>query len=257
MIVGIIQARTGSSRLPRKILLEAAGKTMLEHMIERISNSKKLDKLVVATTTKQNDDVIVELCKKLNIDYFRGSEEDVLSRYADASEFFNATTVVRLCSDSPLLDGSILDNVLDSYISGNYDYVGNLEPGPRTFPDGLSVEVLSSKLLKQANIDAKKPSEREHVFPYVQFNPKIFHVSNVRNQKNHSFLRCTVDKHEDLEFVREIWKRFPKSKKIIHMDDIIKIIDKEPKLLQINKNTDFDEGYKKSLQKDKKLKNRI
>ena len=112
MNVGIIQARTGSSRLPGKIMMKIEGKTMLEHMIERVSKSKKLDKIVIATTTKENDDVIVSLAKQLKIDYFRGSEDDVLDRYYKASKQFDADVVVRLCSDSPLLDGKIIDDVV-------------------------------------------------------------------------------------------------------------------------------------------------
>ena len=115
MNVGIIQARTGSSRLPGKIMMKTEGKTMLEHMIERVSKSKKLDKIVIATTTKENDDVIVSLAKQLKIDYFRGSEDDVLDRYYKASKQFDADVVVRLCSDSPLLDGKIIDDVVEEY----------------------------------------------------------------------------------------------------------------------------------------------
>ena len=103
MKIAIIQARTGSSRLPGKILLEIEGKTMLEHMIERVSKSKKLDKIVIATTNEKNDDAIVSLAKKLNVDYFRGSEEDVLERYYVACYQYKADIVVRLTSDSPLL----------------------------------------------------------------------------------------------------------------------------------------------------------
>lgn len=253
MIVGIIQARTGSSRLPRKILLKAAGKTMLEHMIERISNSKRLDKLVVATTTNQNDDVIVDLCKKLNIDCFRGSEEDVLSRYANASEFFNATTVVRLCSDSPLLDGSILDDVIDAYFSGNYDYVGNLEPGPRTFPDGLSVEIFSSKLLKQTNVHAKKPSEREHVTFYIWKHPEKFKLHRVDLKKNLSKFRFNLDYEEDYIFLKKIFENFYPKNKHFSLEEIIDWLEQHPSLLKINSNITPNQGWNKAFEKDKQL----
>lgn len=253
MIVGIIQARTGSTRLPGKILLEAAGKTMLEHMIERLSSSKKLDKLVVATTTSQNDDKIIDICKKLKIDFFRGSEEDVLSRYTEASEFFNATTVVRLCSDSPLLDGSILDNVINSYISGNFDYVGNLEPGSRTFPDGLSVEIFSSKLLKQTNIEAKKPSEREHVTFYIWKNPNKFKLHRVDLEKNLSNFRFNLDYEEDYIFLKKIFENFYPKNKNFSLEDIISWLEKNPSLLKINSNIVSNQGWNKAFEKDKQL----
>jgi spore coat polysaccharide biosynthesis protein SpsF len=120
----------------------------------------------------------------------------------------------------------------------------------------MVVEISSFGTLEKAWTNAKKPSEREHVFPYVQFHPKIFKISNIKNKKDLSHIRCTVDKKSDLKFVREVWKRFPKSKKIIHIEDIEKIIKREPRLLLINNDIDFNEGYEKSLQLDIKLRKR-
>ena len=254
-----------STRLPNKAMKKIGDQTMLYHVIRQTLSSKFIKDVIIATTNSKKDDKIINFCLKNNFKYFRGSNHDVLDRYYKCAKKFSCSSIIRISSDCPFIDPDVIDKVIRKFVTKKYDYVANnlayidnkWQNSTCNFPQGMVIEISSFGALEKAWVNAKKPSEREHVFPYVQFNPKIFHVSNVRNQKNHSFLRCTVDKHEDLEFVREIWKRFPKSKKIIHMDDIIKIIDKEPKLLQINKNTDFDEGYKKSLQKDKKLKNRI
>ena len=117
----------------------------------------------------------------------------------------------------------------------------------------MVIEICKFSALEKAWKQAKKPSEREHVFPYIQFHPKIFKISSINNKKDLSFIRCTIDRKQDLKFVREIWKRLPKSKKTIHINDILRIIDKEPNLVEINNKIVFDEGYKKSIRNDVNL----
>ena len=250
MNVGIIQARTGSTRLPGKIM-KAEGKTMLEHMIERVSKSKKLDKIVIATTTKKTDDVIVSLAKKLKIDYFRGSEDDVLDRYYNASKAFNADVVVRLCSDSPLLDGRIIDNVVEEYLSGDYDFVGNLSPSPRTFPDGLSVEVFSSELLNVAQKNAKKPSEREHVTFYMWMHPKKFKIHRVDHKTDLSKYRFNLDYSEDYTFLTKIFENFYSKNNYFALDDVIEWLETNPEIFKINNMIRPNQGWEKSFKEDK------
>jgi len=173
MIAGIIQARVGSSRLAGKILLEACGKTFLEHMIERVSRSNKLNKILIATTTNEKDNTIVNLCNKIGVNCYRGSEEDVLLRYKTACEKINADVVVRLNGDCPLIDPLIIDDVIQIYLDNNYDYVSNSYPPPGTYPIGTSVEVFSSNVLKKIEPEAKKPSEREHVTSFIWNHPEI------------------------------------------------------------------------------------
>jgi spore coat polysaccharide biosynthesis protein SpsF len=252
MNIAIIQARTGSNRLPGKIMMEIEGKTMLEHMIERVSKSKKLDKIVIATTIKKNDDVIVSLAKKLNIDYFRGSEDDVLDRYYNASKEFNADIVVRLCSDSPLLDGKIVDNVLEEYLSGDYDYVGNLSPSPRTFPDGLGVEVFSSELLTDAQLNAKKPSEREHVTFYMWTQPKKYKIHRVDYKNDSSKYRFNLDYAEDYKFLKKIFENFYKNNKNFDVEDVINWLEKNPEIFKINNMIQPNQGWLESFDNDKK-----
>ena len=234
MILGIIQARTGSSRLPGKIMMKIEGKTMLEHMIERISKSKKLDKIIIATTTKKNDDVITILAKKMNIDIFRGSENDVLDRYYNACEKYSANIVVRLSSDSPLLDGEIIDNVIEEYLSGNYDFVGTLAPQPRTFPDGLSVEVFSSKLLNYAQLNAKKLSDREHVTLYMLTQPHKFKIHRVDYENDCSRYRFNLDYSEDFQLLKKIFKNFYPKNKHFKVNDVIQWLENNPRIFEIN-----------------------
>ena len=250
MNVGIIQARTGSSRLPGKIMMEIEGKTILEHMIERVSKSKKLDKIVIATTTKEDDDVIVVLAKKLNIDYFRGSEDDVLDRYYNASRKFNADVIVRLCSDSPILDGNIVDDVIEKYLSGNYDFVGNLAPeyfSPRTYPDGLGVEVFSSELLADAQLNAKKPSEREHVTFYMWMQPEKYNLHRLDYKNDSSKYRFNLDYAEDYKFLKKIFENFYQNNKNFNLDDIISWLEKNPDIFKINNMIQPNQGWLKII----------
>ena len=251
MNVGIIQARTGSSRLPGKIMMEIEGKTMLEHMIERVSKSKKLDKIVIATTTKEDDDVIVALAKKLNIDYFRGSEDDVLDRYYNASKKFNANVIVRLCSDSPLLDGNIVDDVIEKYLSGNYDFVGNLAPSPRTYPDGLGVEVFSSELLADAQLNAKKPSEREHVTFYMWMQPEKFKIHRIDLEKDLSQFRFNLDYKEDYDLIKQVFQKFLPKNKFFKIGDVVSWLESNSEIFRINSHIISQQGWKKSFEKDR------
>lgn len=251
MIVGILQARMSSSRLPGKVMLEAAGKTMLEHMIRRISRSKKLDKIIVATTEKKVDDIIVQLCQKMNIQYFRGSEDDVLSRYQQAAEISNASTVVRLCSDSPILDASTIDTVVESYLSADYDYVNNLVPTPRTYSDGMSVEVFSSKILKEAYINAKKPSEREHVTFYIWMQPTKFKIYRVDYKKDISKYRFNLDYMEDYIFLKKIFENLYFKDEFFSMEDTIEWLEKNPEVLRINSHIKPNQGWISAFERDK------
>ena len=193
MIAAIIQARTGSSRLPGKILKEVCGKSLLQHMIERVSNSNTLDKIIIATTTKKEDDIIVKFCKEKNLLCYRGSENDVLSRYKFAAEKFNVDTIVRLTSDTPLMHFSIIDEVVRTYINNDYDYVSNGVPLPRTYPDGINVEVFSREILDEMHANAKKPSEREHVTLFVTFQPEKYKIFRVDYKVDASKYRFNLD----------------------------------------------------------------
>lgn len=254
----IIQARMSSTRLPNKALLKIGDKPMLYHVINQTIASKFVNDVIIATTTSPKDKKIVNFCIKNNLKYFRGSNNDVLDRYYKCAKKFSCDPIVRISSDCPFIDPLVIDKTISKFLKNSYDYVGNnldkknnkWKNSTCKFPQGMVIEICKFGVLKKAWEQSKKPSEREHVFPYVQFNPKIFKVSNIKNKNDFSFIRCTVDHKQDLKFVREIWKRMPKSRKIFHIKDILKIIKKEPELLKINNKIAFDEGYQRSRKKD-------
>ena len=246
----IIQARMGSTRLPGKVMMKVdETNTILSHVINQLKNSKKIDKIIIATTNLQEDDIIVNHAKILKTDLFRGNAVDVLDRYYQCAKKFSSEIIVRITADNPLIDPNIVDNVINQFLKNSFDYITNANP--RTYPYGTEVEVLSFEALEKASNNAKKPSEREHVTPYFHNNKEEFKISNIKFTENLSHLRWTVDRENDLKFVKKIISEI-KSRPIL-MQDIIKLISKKPKILDINKNHIPNEGYLKSLNQDKFL----
>ncbi len=251
-----------SIRLPGKVLMEIEGKPMLSHVINQTISANLIDDVIIATSTNSSDEPIIAFCEKNNVKYFRGSEKNVLDRYFKCAQKFSCEHIIRVTADCPLIDPNIIDNILQKFEKGNYDYVSNnlkfvngkWENATCNFPQGMTVEVSSFKTLETAWIHAKKLSEREHVFPYIQFNPKIFKIQNVVYFEDLSNIRCTVDRKEDLEFVQEIYKRIPKNINYVKIKDIKEIINRNPELLDINSHISFDEGWKKSLKENKENK---
>jgi spore coat polysaccharide biosynthesis protein SpsF len=250
MIVAIIQARMGSSRLPGKIMLKACDKTFLEHMIDRISQSKTLDKIVIATSINKDDDVIENFCKEKNIFCFRGPENDVLSRYKMAADETQADTIVRLTSDTPLLHSTIIDKVVETYIGNNYDYVSNCFPLPRTYPDGMNVEVFSKEILDEIHNNAKKPSEREHVTLFLVFKPDKYKIFRVDYEKDVSKYRFNLDYKLDYELLKTIFEKLYSTNHIFTMEDAIKLLEDNSSIFQINSEIEPYQGMLKSFVED-------
>ncbi len=253
MIVGIIQARMQSTRLPGKVMLNVKNIPLLELMIKRVSKSTKLEKIIVATSTNHADDIIEELCLKLNIDCFRGSEDDVLLRFKESAELLNANTIVRLCGDCPLIDSDIIDDVISEYQRGDYDFVSNLFPSPSTYPDGTSVEVFSSELLLEMENNAKKPSEREHVTFYIWMQPEKYKIHRLDYKEDLSKFRFNLDYKEDFEFIKTIFENFLDKDEYFTMNDIIEWLKNNEKVVKINSHIIPKLGWEKSFEKDKEL----
>lgn len=238
----------GSSRLPGKVLMNIDSKmTVIHSVIDQLRYAKKIDKIVVATTGKQEDDKIHHTVGEIGIDCFRGSSEDVLDRYYQCARRYSANTVVRITCDNPLIDPTIADKVIDNFTS--CDVATNIFP--RSYPQGTEVEVFSYNALEKAWNNAKLPSEREHVTPYFYNNTHRFNIKNVKYHEDISNLRWTIDRKEDLEFVRNVVSKI--KKRPILLQDILGLISKEPHLVDINKNYNSKEGYLKSLEEDKKF----
>lgn len=231
-IVAIIQARMGSTRLPGKILKQVMGKPLLEYQIERIKRSSHIDEIVIATTVKEADLPIVELCKQLNVACFRGSEEDVLARYYGAAVQYDADVVVRLTSDCPIIDPAVIDRVISFFLEHDVDYASNtLE---RTYPRGMDTEVLSFDVLKHAHLHAAGRAEREHVTPYIYMNKEQFRIGQLRYERNISQHRWTVDTSEDLELVsRIISSLYPVNPKFA-LKEIVALLEERPDWILLN-----------------------
>ena len=247
MIVAIMQARMGSTRLPGKVLIDIQGKPLLEHIVDRVKRSKLIAMTIIATTVNEKDKAIIELAENLDIPYYVGSEDDVLDRFYQTAKKYKAETIVRITSDEPFLDPEITDKVVGYYLKckDSIDYVSNtIKP---TYPDGLDTEVFSFKALERAWREAKKPSEREHVTPYIWNHPELFRLANVENEEDLSHLRWTLDDDADLKFTQEIYARLYHGN-IFLMQDILNLLAKNPWLVDINKGTLRDEGYLKSIQ---------
>lgn len=180
----IVQARMTSTRLPGKVLLPLAGEPMLVRLLERLRRVQRADGIVIATTTNASDDPIAALCAQQGVPCHRGSELDVLSRYADAARLHAADVVVRITSDCPLIDPALIDQLIAVYEEGDSDYVSNMLPP--TWPYGMAVEVFSATALAQAHAEATQDAEREHVTPFIYWHPEqlLRHISKAEIEKN-------------------------------------------------------------------------
>ncbi len=184
MIEVIIQELMGSTIFPGKTLVEIAGEPMLGHVFDSSTLIRGVDEVIVATTENQADDAIVHFATGKGLQVHRGSEDDVLDRYYRTAKHFGVSIVVRVTPDCPFLDSHISGLVLDKFLraDGALDYACNTEP--RSFPDGLDTEVFSFVALERAWREARLPSEREHVTPYILKNPDKFRIGNISYDRN-------------------------------------------------------------------------
>lgn len=234
-VVGIIQARMSSNRLPGKVLLDIAGEPMLMRVFTRARRAKRLDEVVIATSVDVEDEPIVRLCEERGAPYSRGSAMDVLDRFKNAARGYKAEIVVRLTADCPVIDPDLIDQTVDAYLASDppADLAVNRLPWDRTFPIGLDTEVCASSTLEIAWREADKSHQREHVMPFFYENPERFHILHVRNDQDYGQLRWTVDNAEDLTFIREIYDRF-EGRDDFTWGDVLALLEKEPELAEIN-----------------------
>lgn len=237
MTTGIIlQARTGSSRLPRKVLKKIGGLTILEHDIVRLQQVVGVDSVIVATTTNEQDNEIVEICNNLGIKVYRGSECNVLSRYYEAAKFFSLQNIIRITSDCPLIDPIIISDMMAVYNTSNYDLVTNvgLKPWMRTFPRGFDAEIFSFCFLEKAYNNAKKEYQIEHVTPYIYETCE--NIYYYLNDKDFSNIRLTLDTEDDLKMIDSIYNYLYHGSHNFYFKEILDLLDEHPELLLINSN---------------------
>jgi spore coat polysaccharide biosynthesis protein SpsF len=233
MIGCIIQARMGSTRLPGKVMEKVDdANIVLDYVINQVKFSKKIEKIIVATTILPEDDVICEYLDSQKICFFRGSSEDVLDRYYQCAKKFSLNNIVRITADNPLIDPNVIDLIVDEYEKNKCDYASNTIH--RTFPYGTEVEVFSFESLEKAWNNAKKNSEREHVTPFMYDSQNGFVLINTEYYEDLSHLRYTVDRMEDLKLVKKIIENI--SKKPILIQDIIELYKNKSEIFKINEN---------------------
>jgi len=233
-IAAIIQARMGSTRLPGKILKNILGEPMLLKLVKRVKSANTLDEIVVATTALSEDDIVEELCNKNGICVFRGDADDVLNRYYFAAKQFDAGIIVRLTGDNPLVDPQIIDSAVSKFLElkniQSIDYLLT-----QNYPYGINVEVFSFSTLERAFNYGMEPYEREHVTPFIYRNPNKFNLYFQKYSKDYSAYRLTVDTPEDLKLIETIFNELYFTKEIFLLEDIIKLIEEKPELIEINK----------------------
>jgi spore coat polysaccharide biosynthesis protein SpsF len=235
MVIAIIQARMGSSRLPGKVLMNVEGTSMIKFMYDRVKQSKLVDKIILATTINEIDNPVFDLCKKENILCYRGSENDVLDRYYKAALPYNPQIIVRLTADCPLIDPKLIDKTINLFIEKKVDYASNtVPPDIKKFPDGSDVEVFSFKNLEKSWINSIDPKEREHVTFYLWKSNNSFKTALLDNKYNWGKYRITIDYEEDFLLFKELIKRLKEKNKFGYIEEIIEILEDEPDLFKIN-----------------------
>jgi spore coat polysaccharide biosynthesis protein SpsF len=234
-IVAIVQARLGSSRLPEKVLLDLAGKTVLERCVERLKQARTVTDVCVATTSLERDTAIERLSSSRGWAVYRGSEDDVLDRYYRAARSMAADVVVRITSDCPLIDAEVVDQVVELYLEQRPDYASNGLPR-RTFPRGLDTEVFGMNVLDRIWQEDTNPAWREHVTPYIYRNPDAFVIAGMVNPVDYSHHRWTLDTPEDYELLRRIYERF--GQRPFGWRDVLALVHEHPDWSLLNRDVE-------------------
>jgi spore coat polysaccharide biosynthesis protein SpsF (cytidylyltransferase family) len=230
-IGAIIQARTGSTRLPGKVLAPIEGFALLGWCVERLRRARTLSEVVVATSTTAGDDAVVRLGDELGFAVFRGSEEDVLGRFAAAAAAHRFDHIVRICGDSPFVAPVLVDELVGAYLDAGVDYASNV--GERSYPRGLDAEVFRAAALAQAEAAATADYERAHVTPYFYQHPELFSILSVAAPQDFSHHRWCVDEAVDLEFVRALAARLGGRRDFV-WTEALALVEADPELAAIN-----------------------
>lgn len=246
----IIQARTGSKRLPAKVLNNIGSTSMLQFLIKRLKKINLIDHIIVATSNRKSDDLIVEHLKKnKNIKIFRGSLNNVLQRFYECAREYKLDVVIRVTADDPFKDPEVIKKGLRIFLENNYDYVSNtIIP---SYPEGIDIEIFSYESLKKAFTNAKKNSEKLHVTPYIWKNKEFFNVYNFKDSKDNSSVRLTCDYEEDFVFLNKIYS-YTKSDDFTYKD-VLNIINtyKIKHTRQVKRN----EGYLQDINNENGYEN--
>jgi len=241
MSVGIIvQTRTGSTRLPGKVMMKADDKLlMIDYVINQLKHSKLHDEIVIATTNLKQDDVIFDYVTNRNILCFRGDEKNVLERHYECAKKYAFSTIVRIPSDKPLIDPTIVDFIIEKFQSNSYDYISNFSVDMNddnrfipSYPSGTEVEIFSFAALENTWKNATSEYDKEHVTPYIYSHREKFNIFTIKSERNLSQFRWALDYENDLKLIRAIISKI--QKRPILMNDILELFEEEPDLTKIN-----------------------
>jgi len=244
-LLAIVQARCGSTRLPRKIFKSLSNRPLIWHVVNRLKYSKFINQIIVATTTNSEDDELVSWCIENDVLFYRGEVNDVLSRFYGAAIKFNAKDIIRVTADDPFKDPIIIDEVADFYFKQNLDFAYNNKPP--TFPEGLDVEIFSIKALKLAQSLSSDNFEREHMTQFFFRNPKFFKQLNYAQKKDESYFRWTIDTLNDYEMAAEVYKELFNENSIFLKNDIINLLTIRKDIYELNINEVRSEMFKTNL----------
>ena len=234
----IVQARTGSSRLPGKVLANLSGRPMLAFLTERLKRCTSVDQIILATTELEEDEALAELGRSLGLTVVRGSQKDVLSRFSLAAKDTEATILVRITGDCPFVDPDILDEMIQEFKENNFDYYSNcISP---TYPDGLDIEIFTRPTLLLAQKECKDPTQREHVTPWIRDSGQCC-LGQKQHHTDLSSMRWTVDEPEDLEMIRDVVAHF-KGNSDFTWEQVLELTQQQPHLFHANANFARNEG---------------
>ena len=237
-IGAIVQARTSSTRFPKKVLMDLpynSGITVLEQVINRLKQSKYLDTIIIATTNDKEDDKIVKIANNMNVNYYRGNKFNVLERYYEAAKNNDLDIIIRITSDCPCIDYTLMDNIIKSHIKNSSDYTSN-KIG-ETYPIGLDVEVFNFDVLEIAFLNAQYDYEKEHVTPYIyKTAPEKFKINPYISNENNSNLRVTLDTFEDYSLLCCIYDNLYEINNFFTLEDILKLFNEKPWIKTFNRN---------------------
>lgn len=266
MVGAIIQARMTSNRLPGKVLMDLGGRPVLQRVIERAREAKLVDIVIVATTDNATDDPIINLCDTLKCDYFRGSEEDVLSRVLGAAKAFNLSTIVEITADCPLIDWNHIDQLVRKHLEEPADMTTNIDD--RSFPRGYDIRVFNTSVLERVNKEVDNSVDRQHVSTWMYLNPKgkknytCLNMSAPKGQ-NRPDLEVTLDTQEDYELLQWIYGAGKDYNLDLTCQDVINLLDTYPhvrkKVENIQRKDYFEElnnFYAEELKKNESTDNR-
>lgn len=247
--IAIVQARLGSTRLPGKVLLPLAGKTILWHIVNRLRSVSKIDEIIVATSDQPENLRILEYCQQNAISTFVGSEHDVLDRFYKAAVSHSAQRIIRVTADCPLIDPETVSRLIDTFEQNNFDYcavftgAGAAQSKEGRYPDGLDCEIFRFSALEKAWREASQPPHREHVTPYIWRNPSKFKLGRLCSPTDLGFLRVTLDHQEDYNLICWIYDQVYKTGTIFNLDSVLTLFKNNQEKFKANVAFIGHEGY--------------